>query len=140
MVRRDVPIAMTLYKLHGYCVGPFIYFKQRIKNPVDCEGVCIRNGRSIFDDFQFRGRISDKRRIAQAVSTHPVTFVAFDVLFDGQDRTGLPLRERKKILTDILIPSDVIVPTIGVQGFCVRQEAEGLQVGELIQVGFCSYL
>ncbi|GMA62060.1 DNA ligase [Alicyclobacillus fastidiosus] len=87
---------------------------------LDCEGVCIRNGRSIFDDFQFRGRIPDKHRISQAVSTHPVTFVAFDVLYDGQDRTGLPLSERKRILTDTIDPSDVIVPTMGVRGDGIR--------------------
>ncbi|GMA66137.1 DNA ligase [Alicyclobacillus fastidiosus] len=87
---------------------------------VDCEGVCIRNGRSVFDDFQHRGRLSDKRRIAQALSTHPATFVTFDVLHDGTDRTKLPLSERKKILTDILEPSDHIVPTMSIQGEGIR--------------------
>jgi bifunctional non-homologous end joining protein LigD len=95
---------------------------------IDSEGVCIRVGRSIFDDFQYRGRISDKRRIAQAITTHPVTFIAFDVLYDGQLRIDLPLFERKKILADILAPSDVLVPTMGVigSGKALKQETERL--------------
>ncbi|MFD1674101.1 DNA ligase [Alicyclobacillus fodiniaquatilis] len=95
---------------------------------IDSEGVCIRDGRSIFDDFQYRGRISDRRRVAQATTTHPATFIAFDVLHDGQVRIDLPLFERKNILTDILAPSDVLVPTTGVvgNGTALKQETERL--------------
>ncbi|GMA66014.1 DNA ligase [Alicyclobacillus fastidiosus] len=87
---------------------------------LDCEGVCIRNGRSIFDDFQHRGRLSDKRRIAQAVSTYPATFVAFDILYNGKELMKLSLSERKKILTHIVEPSDHIVPTMSIQGEGIR--------------------
>jgi hypothetical protein len=30
----------------------------------DCEGVCIRDGRSVFDDFSYRGQLHDSRRVA----------------------------------------------------------------------------
>lgn len=63
---------------------------------LDCEGVCIRDGRSVFDDFQHRGRLTDPHRIAKAASEYPATFVAFDVLFTGHDHTAEPLTERKQ--------------------------------------------
>lgn len=96
---------------------------------IDCEGVCIRDGRSIFDDFQFRGRLLNRRRITEAAATHPATFVAFDVLYaDGTDITGRPLTERKEILNAILAPSKVLVPTMGVrgEGIALKKETERL--------------
>lgn len=95
---------------------------------IDSEGVCIRDGRSIFDDFQFRGRLSNERRIIEATVTHPATFVAFDVLHDGESRIDLPLNERKEILSHIRDQSDALVPTIGVvgEGVALKQETERL--------------
>lgn len=67
---------------------------------IDCEGVCIRDGRPYFDDFAHRGRLKDATKIQQACRTHPASFVAFDLLYlNGNDLTSLPLIERKQLLT-----------------------------------------
>ncbi|GMA62210.1 ATP-dependent DNA ligase [Alicyclobacillus fastidiosus] len=91
---------------------------------LDCEGVCIRDGRSVFDDFQHRGRLSQKSRISHAAETHPATFVAFDVLYDGADLTGKPLYERKERLAEIIEPSDVLVPTLSIEGQGISLKAQ----------------
>lgn len=83
---------------------------------LDCEGVCMRDGRSVFDDFQHRGRLSNQQKIEVAVKTHPVTFVAFDVLYTDQDHTQQPLTERKKLLYSIVESSGVLMPTLHMDG------------------------
>ncbi len=83
---------------------------------LDCEGICLRDGRSVFDDFAYRGRLRDPRKITSAVETHPATFVAFDVLYTGRDHTREPLMERKARLADIVAPSKTITPTLYMDG------------------------
>ncbi|OXM86149.1 RNA ligase family protein [Paenibacillus rigui] len=83
---------------------------------LDAEGICIRNGRPVFDDFAFRGRLSKQNRIEQARWTHPATFVVFDVLYAGGFLYDEPLMSRKKHLEDILRPTPVITPTLFVEG------------------------
>ncbi|MFD1608736.1 DNA ligase [Oceanobacillus luteolus] len=78
---------------------------------LDCEGVVIRDGVSVFEDFQYRGRLRSNHKIESAMVSHPVTFVAFDVLATEKPLLKLPLYERKQILSDIIIPSNQIVPT-----------------------------
>lgn len=83
---------------------------------VDCEAVVIRDDRPNFDDISYRGRLTDPRRIARATVTHPVSFVAFDVLHADRDTTGETLMQRKELLADIISPSPVIMPTMYVEG------------------------
>lgn len=78
---------------------------------LDCEGVCMRSGKPVFDDFMHRMRLSRSMKIAQACETHPVTFVAFDVLYTDRERLQEPLLERKRLLKQIVEPSTVITPT-----------------------------
>lgn len=103
---------------HGTCVthrfpelqtvSPFIHAKQAI---LDGEGVVFRDGRPVFDDFALRGRLTDPRKIQAAMMTHPVTFVAFDVLYADCDCTQETLIERKVRLGSILQTSDQILAT-----------------------------
>ncbi|MBE1442188.1 DNA ligase [Paenibacillus sp. OAS669] len=79
---------------------------------LDCEGIVMRDGRPVFDDFSYRGRLSSSMRIAQAVATHPVTFVAFDLLFTEREHSNEPLMERKGRLHELLVPNSVIMPTL----------------------------
>ncbi len=83
---------------------------------IDCEGVVLRNGLSVFDDFNYRGRLSNKDKINQATLTHPATFIAFDVLATDSNQTNKPLIERKDILKSIVEPSDNLLITPSVIG------------------------
>lgn len=83
---------------------------------IDCEGVVLRNGVSVFDDFAFRGRLSNTSKIQQATLTHPATFIAFDVLGTNKPHTNKPLVERKEILLSIIEPSNSLLITPSVTG------------------------
>jgi len=78
---------------------------------IDCEGVVLRNGNSVFEDFAYRGLLNDPAKIATAMVTHPVTFVAFDVLETEQSHIKEPLTNRKERLLDLISPSNIILPT-----------------------------
>ncbi|MCQ6558432.1 ATP-dependent DNA ligase [Paenibacillus mendelii] len=79
---------------------------------LDGEGVCFRDDRTIFDDFAYRGRLSDPIKIEAARQTHPATFVIFDVLYASSDRRNELLLERKRILNEIVEPSQQFIPTM----------------------------
>ncbi|WP_308636265.1 ATP-dependent DNA ligase [Paenibacillus silvisoli] len=84
---------------------------------LDCEGICLRGGRPVFDDFAYRGRLGKATSITQAAVTHPATFVAFDVLYTGErECMSEPLMQRKERLADIVIDSQVLTKTMAVDG------------------------
>lgn len=83
---------------------------------IDCEGVVLRNGVSVFDDFAYRGRLSNTSKIEQATITHPATFIAFDVLGTDKPHTNKPLEQRKEILSSIIKPSNSILVTPSITG------------------------
>jgi len=83
---------------------------------IDCEGVVLRENVSNFDDFAYRGRLTDKYKIEQACHTHPATFIAFDVLSTDQLQTNKPLIERKKLLSSIIDPCNSLQVTPSVEG------------------------
>lgn len=83
---------------------------------IDCEGVVLRNGISVFDDFAYRGRLSNKDKIYQATLTHPTTFIAFDVIATDKNIMNKPLVERKDILNSIVEPSNNLLITPSVIG------------------------
>ena len=70
---------------------------------LDGEIVCLVNGRP---DFQaLRGH------------THPVSFVVFDILYDGaQSVMGMPLVERKSLLENRVVDTDIVVKNVWVSG------------------------
>ncbi|GIM45227.1 hypothetical protein DNHGIG_07760 [Collibacillus ludicampi] len=60
-----------------------------------------RDGRTIFDDFNTRGRLSDPEKIAHARQQMPATLIAFDVLYtDGTEQLNKDLVSRKHILQE----------------------------------------
>lgn len=85
---------------------------------LDCEGVVLREGgRSDFESFSHRGLLSNKEKIKEATKTHPVSFIAFDVLStDDQMHLDKPLIERRKLLTKIIEPSNELLITPFIQG------------------------
>jgi bifunctional non-homologous end joining protein LigD len=94
---------------------------------LDCEGVCLRGGRSVFDDFAYRGRLRGERNILSAANSHPATFVAFDLIYSNERKhTHEPLIERKKRLADIVEQSQIITPTMFIRGAgtALKQQTE----------------
>lgn len=83
---------------------------------IDCEGVVLRNGISVFDDFAYRGSLTNTSKIEQATLTHPATFIAFDVLVTDKPHTQQPLEQRKEILSSIIEPSNSLLITPSVTG------------------------
>lgn len=83
---------------------------------LDCEGVVIRDGRTIFDDFSYRCRLTDPLKIAQAQVSHPASFVVFDVLYTDRNHASDPLMTRKQRLSEIIEPNPILIPTIYVEG------------------------
>lgn len=64
-------------------------------------------GRSIFQWLQSRIGLKGAADIAEEAREHPATYCAFDLLHcDGYDLRRAPLGERKKLLAEILRPSD----------------------------------
>jgi bifunctional non-homologous end joining protein LigD len=82
---------------------------------LDCEGIVLRNGAPAFDDFMYRDRISQLGKINRAVYTHPVTFVAFDLLYTDREHLNEPLVERKKRLAAVVDSTPVLMPTLFVE-------------------------
>ncbi|KPN96306.1 hypothetical protein [Lysinibacillus sp. ZYM-1] len=83
---------------------------------IDCEGIVLRNGVLVFDDFAYRGRLTNTSKIEQATITHPVTFVALDVLATNKTLTNKLLVERKKILSSIIESSNSMLVTPSITG------------------------
>ncbi|SDX47015.1 DNA ligase [Paenibacillus sp. CF384] len=83
---------------------------------LDCEGICMRGGRPVFDDFAYRGRLSLSARIAQATLTHPATFVVFDLIYTDRAHVHEPLMQRKERLADVVSDSQLLTKTMFVDG------------------------
>jgi len=106
------------YTRNGNCISHKFEQELRevgasIKLPsviLDTEGIVLREHKESFEDFSYRGRLNDPVKIRAATHTHPVSFVAFDVIETDKDLTTTELIERKQILEDIIIPSSVITP------------------------------
>lgn len=84
---------------------------------LDCEGICLRDGRPVFDDFNHRGRLGKSSTIAQGALLYPSTFVAFDVLYSGERaHMDEPLMQRKERLAGIVTDSSVLTKTMFIEG------------------------
>lgn len=64
----------------------------------DGELVSLSSGYPSFKELQKRGVLTNKFKIAKESTTNPVTFIAFDILYQNKDLTNLPLSKRKVIL------------------------------------------
>lgn len=76
---------------------------------LDGEIVALDDGVPSFQKLQRRMHLRDERRIEQMMKTVPVVYMVFDILFvDRTDLTREPLVERRRILEELLVPSDLI--------------------------------
>jgi bifunctional non-homologous end joining protein LigD len=71
--------------------------------------VLDEKGRSSFNLIQPRISVSDANAVAHLSRSTPVNLFLFDLLYlDGYDLRGVPLEERKRLLSEIVTPSDRI--------------------------------
>jgi len=64
----------------------------------DGEIILMDNGKPSFEKLQLRALLKDKMRISYYMKKMPVQFIAYDILYDGEDITNLTLIDRKKKL------------------------------------------
>lgn len=74
--------------------------KNYVKKKVvfDGEIVTIINGKPDFEKVKKRVLIKNKSKITYYAKSFPAIFIVFDILYENEDLTNLPLIERKKIL------------------------------------------
>jgi bifunctional non-homologous end joining protein LigD len=71
--------------------------------------VLDEKGRSSFNLIQPRIGVGDANAVAHLARSTPVNLFLFDLLYlDGYDLRGVPLEERKRLLSEIVTPSDRI--------------------------------
>lgn len=103
---------------------------------LDGEAVVLDDeGRPDFGRLQTRMHQSDPAALGDLMATAPVTFVAFDLVwFDGHDLTGLPYRERRRLLTEVLEPGPAwLVPGhVEDDGEALYRQAEALGLEGLV--------
>ena len=68
---------------------------------IDGEIIATENGYPSFKKLSERSRIKDISKLKYHIKNNPVTFIAFDILYENGDLTNLKLAERKKILNKI---------------------------------------
>lgn len=64
----------------------------------DGEIVAFDKGRDSFSKIQERLHLKNTTKIKELANNNPITFVAFDILYENKDLTNLILLERKKLL------------------------------------------
>ncbi len=83
-----------LEDIHKHVAGKII---------LDGELVVVSDGKPDFEKLLRRAVMSDRFKIRLAAAANPVTYVAFDILYqDGRELYGVPLRERKRLLNDAI--------------------------------------
>ncbi|MCZ8518851.1 MULTISPECIES: ATP-dependent DNA ligase [Paenibacillus] len=82
---------------------------------LDGEGIVLRGGRPVFDDWAYRLRIRQSAKIRTAQITHPVLFAAFDLLYTDRPHLGEPLTNRKARLGELLRDGGILTPTIYIE-------------------------
>ncbi len=97
---------------------------------LDGELVCFHKGRDNFSKVMNRFRLSNNRKIEEAVLLNPSTFMVFDVLrWEGQQMTHLPLTQRKELLEKhfVMNPHTKMVDYRLTDGISLFQEVEERQ-------------
>lgn len=71
---------------------------------LDGELAIIKDGKPDFFEIQRRSLMSNRFKIELASKQYPASFIAFDILYlDDHDVTTLPLTERKKLLSEVIV-------------------------------------
>ena len=98
------PKKVSIYNRHAVEITNLYPELQEIKNLVkketifDGEIVLMKNGKPSFLNLQARAHLKDFRKIKYLSNKNPVLFVAFDILYEGNNLIDKSLIERKKVL------------------------------------------
>lgn len=104
-----------------------LYRQVKTKCIIDHELLVLKNGIPDFYEVQKRALMSNSFKIKLAADKYPASVIAYDILYyKDKDITMLPLMERKKYLTDVVIENDLI----SVSRFI---ENDGIKLFELVK-------
>jgi bifunctional non-homologous end joining protein LigD len=86
-----------------------LYRQVKTKCIIDHELLVLKNGIPDFYEVQKRALMSNSFKIKLAADKYPASVIAYDILYyKDKDITMLPLMERKKYLTDVVIENHLI--------------------------------
>jgi bifunctional non-homologous end joining protein LigD len=98
----------------------FERFHERIvalEAVVDGEIVALANGKPSFERLQARMNLQKPREIERMMKQVPVVYVAFDLLYlDGRSLIEAPVEERKRLLSEIVVPAPNVLVSDYVEG------------------------
>ncbi len=99
---KDITVAYPeLHRLHNQVVAHDAI--------LDGEVVAFDEGVPSFQRLQQRMHLREPRRVEQMSREIPVAYIVFDVLFvDGEDLTGRPWEERRRVLEQLVVPSESV--------------------------------
>ena len=99
---KDVTVAYPeLHRLHEQTVA--------LEAMLDGEIVAFENGVPSFQRLQQRMHLRDEQKVKEMARQIPVVYIVFDLLYlDARDLTSRPLEERRRILEDMIVPSDYV--------------------------------
>ncbi len=106
---------------------------NQVNAVLDAEIVAFdEEGRNSFEALQQRMNLTNEREIKRTAQKIPVAMVAFDLLWlDGNDLTGLPLEQRRELLTSIVEEDERLQLIAHVEGsgktFARTARAHGLE-------------
>jgi bifunctional non-homologous end joining protein LigD len=104
-----------------------LYKQVKTKCIIDHELLVLKNGIPDFYEVQKRALMSNSFKIKLAADKYPASVIAYDILYyKDKDITMLPLMERKKYLTDVVIENNLI----SVSRFI---ENDGIKLFELVK-------
>lgn len=104
-----------------------LYKQVKTKCIIDHELLVLKNGIPDFYEVQKRALMSNSFKIKLAADKYPASVIAYDILYyKDKDITMLPLMERKKYLTDVVIENNLI----SVSRFI---ENDGIKLYELVE-------
>lgn len=104
-----------------------LYKQVKTKCIIDHELLVLKNGIPDFYEVQKRALMSNPFKIKLAADKYPASVIAYDILYyKDKDITMLPLMERKKYLTEVVIENNLI----SVSRFI---ENDGIKLYELVK-------
>jgi bifunctional non-homologous end joining protein LigD len=116
---RDITLTYPeLARLHDRMVA--------IDAVLDGEIVAMSHGRPSFELLQSRMNLQDKTAIVKAAKKIPVAYIAFDLLYlDGRSLLSTPVEERKALLQELVVTSDLVQvsPAVQAEGKAVFEAA-----------------
>ncbi|NLC11220.1 MAG: hypothetical protein GX767_03080 [Firmicutes bacterium] len=88
---------------------------REVVNCKDClldgELIVLRDGRPSFYHIMQREKINSSKLIGQAMRVNPVHYMVFDLLrLNGEELMAKPLNSRLKLIPEIIMPNDLIIP------------------------------